>query len=285
MNVRGAELRKLAYAGARYGPTALVKYSPALFGVLFACLLPELRNRVRGNVRRLRGARSLLADEADVFRTFISYAHCFAESLAGERPDAQAVEPVVRGREHLEGVIREGRGAVLVTAHTGAWDVAARFLARDYAADVLIVMAAEADVEARAISDRVRAASGIRVVHVGDHALDALPLLGQLRRGGLVAVQLDRAATPAAALEVRLGGLPFLIPKGPFHLAKVSGAPIVPVFVRRLGYFRYEVTVVEPIRVAAKATAQDLLDAATAAAGAMERYVMAYPTQWFHFAG
>ncbi|HEX7668923.1 MAG TPA: hypothetical protein VF395_05045, partial [Polyangiaceae bacterium] len=84
MNVRGAGLRKLAYVGARYGPTALVKYSPALFGVLFACLLPDLRNRVRGNVQRVRGSRSRLADEVDVFRTFVSYAHCFAESLAGE---------------------------------------------------------------------------------------------------------------------------------------------------------------------------------------------------------
>lgn len=285
MNVRGVALRKLAYAGARYGPTALVKYSPAFFGVAFACVLPKLRKGIRSNVRRLRGPRSALAEEADVFRTFIAYAHCFAESMAGERPEAQAAEPVVCGREHFDRVIAEGRGAVLVTAHTGAWDAAARFLARDYAADVLVVMAKERDAGARAVSDRVRIRGGIRVVHVGDHALDALPLLGQLRRGGLVAIQLDRAVNPAAAVEVRLGSLPFLVPQGPFHLAKVSGAPIVPVFARRLGYFRYEVTVFEPIRVETKATRQDLALAASAAARAMERYVLAHPTQWFHFAG
>jgi lauroyl/myristoyl acyltransferase len=285
VNVRGAGLRKLAYAGARYGPPWLVKYSPALFGVAFACALPEQRRGVRANLRRLKGPRSALTEHADVFRTFVAYAHCFAESIAGDRREARTSEPVVRGREHLERVLAEGRGAVLVTAHTGSWDAAASLLARDYHADVLVVMAPEKDAAARAVSDRVRTRSGIRVAHVGDHALDALPLLGHLKRGGLVAVQLDRAVNPQSAIDVRLGGLPFLVPRGPFHLAKVSQAPLVPVFARRLGYFRYEVTVLAPIRVEGKAGQQALAAAASAATRAMEEYVVQHPTQWFHFSG
>jgi len=275
----------LAYTGARYGPPCFVKYSPALFGAAFACALPEVRKGVRANLRRLKGPRSALTEHADIFRTFIAYAHCFAESIAGDRREARMSKPVVRGREHLERVLAEGRGAVLVTAHTGAWDAAASLLARDYHADVVVVMAAEKDAAARAVSDRVRARSGVRIAHVGDHALDALPLLGHLRRGGLVAVQLDRAMNPHTAIGVRLGGLPFLVPRGPFQLAKVSRAPLVPVFARRLGYFRYEVTVLEPIRVDGKAKERDLAVAASAATRAMEDYVATYPTQWFHFSG
>ena len=36
MNVNSVFWRRLAYAGARYGPVAWVRFSPALFGLAFA---------------------------------------------------------------------------------------------------------------------------------------------------------------------------------------------------------------------------------------------------------
>ncbi|HVU02722.1 MAG TPA: lysophospholipid acyltransferase family protein [Polyangiaceae bacterium] len=284
MNVRGETWRRAAYAGVRFGPRRFVEYSPAAFGVAWALALPELRARVRENLRRFHGRRPFLAEEADVFRTFVAYAHCFTESLGGERPEAASAVPVVDGREHLDHAIRAGKGVVLVTAHTGAWDVAARFLSRDYSADVLVVMAAEDDAGARAVSDGVRVRSGIRVAHVGRTAFDALPLLGHLRRGGVVAVQLDRAH-PESAVEAELCGGPFLVPRGPFHLAMLGGAPIVPVFTRRLGYFRYQVTVRPEIRVPRNGGPEGVVSAARTATRELEEFVRRDPTQWFHFSG
>jgi KDO2-lipid IV(A) lauroyltransferase len=261
-----------------------VRYSPTAIGAFWALVLPDLRRRVRDNLRRLHGERPRLREELDVMRTFVSYAHCFAESLGGERPEALASEPVVLGRERLDGLLRAGKGVVLVTAHTGAWDAAARCLARDYQADVVIVMAAEDDAEARQVSDAVRERSGVRVAHVGKNPLDALPLLGHLRRGGVVAVQLDRAS-PDSAFEVPLGRGPFHFPKGPFQLAKLSGVPILPVFTRRTGYFRYEITVCPAICVPRNASEEDLVTAAREAARCLEDHVVRDPTQWFHFSG
>ena len=85
MNVGGVALRRLAYAGARYGPRPFVQHSPALFGALFAALLPEMRAKVRGNLRRLLGPRGGAVEGLDVLRTFVAYAHCLTESLASER--------------------------------------------------------------------------------------------------------------------------------------------------------------------------------------------------------
>lgn len=220
-----------------------------------------------------------------MLRTFVAYAHCLAESLALERPEAQAAVPRVTGGEHLDRALSRGRGVVLVTAHTGAWDAMARWLARDRAVPVAIVMAAELDARARALHDGVRERAGVQIVHAGADPFAALALLRRLRDGGVVALQLDRSASPETSIDVTLGGTPFRVPEGPFRLSSMSGAPLVPVFARRVGYFRYEIEVRPAIEVPPRAGHAELLRAASAAAGEMEAFLHRNATEWFHFSG
>lgn len=284
MNVRGAGFRRLAYMGARYGPRAWVRYSPALFGIAFALALPRQRDAVRRNLRLLRGKRGAIAERVDVARTFVAYAHCLAESLAVERPDARDASPVISGREHFDEILARGRGGIVVTAHTGAWDLIARWLGREHSVDVMVVMQGEPNEGARSLHDGVRARAGLRVAHVGSHPLDALPLLSHLRRRGVVAVQLDRIGRSDASVAVKVGDEPFLIPEGPFRLAALCGAPVVPVFARRLGYFRYEVVIRPAIDVSREADPGAIRRAAQLAAAEMATFLRENPTQWFHFA-
>ncbi len=283
MNVRSSAWRRLAYGGARYGPNFWVAYSPVFFGALFACLLADDRARIRASLRLTRGVRGRLLEHADVLRTFVTYAHCLAESLAADRSEARDAQPTVLGAEHLRAALADGRGAVVVTAHTGAWDAAARWLARDHRGRVLLVMAREADPAARALQDEVRKRVGVSVAHVGEHPLEALPVLRHLRAGGIVALQLDRVSSGATAIDTSLLGERFAVPAGPFHLARLGGAPIVPVFTRRLGYFRYEVEIRPPIRIAAGNGRERMLEAAARATEEMGRFLHRNPTQWFHF--
>ncbi len=279
-----AFLRRLAYAGARFGPRFVIEHSPKFFGTAFALALPELRHRVRHNLRRVRGPQSYLSEQLEVVQTFTSYASCLAESLGIERADAEHTELTVQGGEHLQGAIAAGRGVILVTGHIGPWDCAARLLAKDFRADVLVVMLAEPDPEARRMHDSLRERTGVRVMHVGDHPLDALPLLRHIRGGGVVAIQLDRAAPGGRFLEVELFGRSEHMPEGPFRLAALSGAPIVPIFAHRRGYFRYEFSVAEPISVPRQATLLQLQSAAAGAARTMQSFISRHPTEWFHFA-
>jgi lauroyl/myristoyl acyltransferase len=260
-----------------------VKYSPTMWGALFACLLPRERAQIRRALRLLGTNGTRFEETRDVLRTFVSYAHCFAESLAVERPEAAGAKPVVHGEEHLHRVLEDGRGAVIVTAHSGAWDFAARCLSRDYALELMLVMAPETDARARGLQDEIRERAGARIAHVGRHPLDALPVLRHLRRGGVVAAQLDRVGAGQTAIDVSLAGGPFAVPAGPFHLAMLSGAPLLPVFTRRTGYFRYEVAILPPIHVRKRANTGDLVAAATSAVGGMESFLRRDPTQWFHF--
>ena len=279
-----AFLRRLAYAGARFGPRFVIEHSPKLFGTAFALALPETRARVLGNLRRVQGARGFLSEQRAVVQTFTSYAACLAESLGIERADAQDTQVSVIGKERLDGALAAGHGVILVTAHIGPWDCAARFLAKDISADVVVVMLAEPDAAARKMHDAIRERGGVKVIHVGDHPLDALPLLRHVRNGGVVAIQLDRPAPGGRSLDVELFGGIEHMPEGPFRLAALSGAPIVPIFAHRLGYFRYEVSIAAPIRVPKKASARQLQAAAASAAETMQSFISRHPTEWFHFA-
>jgi len=279
-----AFLRQLAYAGARFGPRFVIEHSPKLFGTAFALALSKTRKRVRSNLRRVKGQQSFLDEQRDVVQTFTSYAACLAESLGIERDDADNTELSVLGEAHLREALAAERGVILVTGHIGPWDSAARLLAKDFSADVLVVMLAEADERARQIHDSVRERTGVRIVHVGEHPLDAMPLLRHVRGGGVLAIQLDRAAPGGRSLDVELFGEVEHMPEGPFRLAALSGAPIVPIFAHRVGYFSYEFSIEPPIWVERGARHAELQAAAASAARSMQSFIARHPTEWFHFA-
>jgi KDO2-lipid IV(A) lauroyltransferase len=283
VSVQSVFWRRLAYLGARYGPEPWLRLSPPFFGIAIAAALPKLRRTVRHNLRAVYGRRSRITEELDVARTFASYAGCLAESLASERPRVKRARRRVLDPKLYEILNREG-GLILATAHVGAWDAAAPLLTEDLSRPVMIVMRAEADPEARRVHDGVRERSGVRVVHVGGHPLDALPVLHHLRDGGVVAVQLDRVPPGARSIEVPLFAAPFRVPLGPFALSGLAQVPILPLFVRRVGYLDYELSHGDLIQLPPRPSAEELERAARRAALEIERFVRAHPTQWFHFA-
>ncbi|WP_437594221.1 lysophospholipid acyltransferase family protein [Sorangium sp. So ce1000] len=277
--------RRALTAGVTRGPEPWLRHSPPVFGALFAAALPELRRRVEQNLRRVRGPRSRLVDLLDSAEVFATYGSCITEALLLASDRGYTVVRRSRGFEHYRACAAAGRGIILVTAHTGGWDIAGQILGVVHPAGVMLVMQRERDAEARAIQDAARLRAGVQVVHIGDGPLDALPLLKQLQRGGAVAMQIDRVPPGMRSREVTFLGGPWRAPEGPLALAAMSGAPILPVFTHRLGFLDYEAVVAPPIRLPRRATEEERDAAAAAMTGAMERFIRAHPTQWFHFAG
>jgi KDO2-lipid IV(A) lauroyltransferase len=275
--------RGLASFGASHAPRVLVRYSPPAWALGFFIALPEARARVRRNLRRVLGMRSQRQELTDVFLTFSHFASCLTEALAMGGPRPPEVECVVQGAAHLERAVSLGRGIILVTAHTGGWETAGPLLKRDFDLDVMIAMQSEPDEDARRIQDRARRNSGIKVAHVGHEPLAVLPLFTHLRRGGVLGIQIDRAPDSMRSLPVDFLGAPWRVPSGPFELARATGAPVLPVFTRRLGYFRYEIELSPLIEVARRAPVETLIEAARGATLEMERFIRAHPTHWFDF--
>jgi lauroyl/myristoyl acyltransferase len=275
--------RRAVDAGVTYGPDAWVRYSPPLFGLAFAAMLPRQRRAVRENLRRALGARSPLHEGRDVARVFANYASSLTDAFIAGSDRGDPLHVRCLDEPTLKRTRDEGKGIILATAHTGGWQVAGLAVEKLLGCEMLVVMRRERDPRARALQEAARQRAGVRFAYVGDDPLEALGLLGHLRRRGVVAMQMDRLPPGMRGRTAELFGAPFPVPEGPLRLSAVSGAPVVPVFSRRLGYMDYDVQVAQPIRLPRRPAPADLDAAAAAVLRAMEAFVRANPTQWFHF--
>jgi len=274
--------RGLARWGATRLPRYWLEYSPGPIGAGIGLTQERIRNLVRDNLRLVHGERSSIVEALDSATTLSNYAHCLAEGLAAADDDPPVFRYTVEGREHLLRARDSGKGAILVTAHAGSWDVAGGVMnLRGF--DLAIAMAPERDEEARRISDAARARVGVKVFHVGDDPLSALPLAQHVRHGGAVALQIDRVPPGMRTRATTFFGKEWNVPLGPFQLAQVTGAPILPVFTARLGYLHHLVRSEGPILIPRRANQADQDRAIASAMGAVERFLRRFPTQWFHF--
>ncbi len=283
LSLDGAFWLGAARWGASRLPEWFVRAAPPAIAMLVLALAPERRQRVVKNLHLLRGQRGKLRDALDAARTFAAYASCLTEVLGAGSPHLRAPQVLVHGELHALEAIALGRGVILVSAHTGGWEMVGPVLTRELGLEVMVAMSPEPDRKAREIQDDARRAHGLLVTHVGQDPLAALPLVRHLRQGGAVAILIDRLPPGQRRRAVRRFGRPGHIPEGPLRLAAATGAPLLPVFAARTGHLAYEVRVSAPIRLSRAATPEDLDQAAQTCSDAMDRFLRDHVTQWFHF--
>ena len=276
--------RRLAALGAQNLPVWCIRYSPPFFGLAAAVAVPKARRAVRRNLRRIRGEKSLYRDVIDTSRTFMAYAGSLAEILAyGSKNEGLAQSEII-GTERMHEAVALGKGVLLLTLHTGGWEVAGPLFLGHIKLDVMLVMAAERNAGARELQDRAREAGGMKVAHVGDDPLASLPLLRHLRQKGAVAMQIDRPPPNGRVVPVRLlGEEDGSLPEGPFLLAQLSGAPLVAVFSMRRGFRDYYMEVSVPRTLPRRATPEQVREVAQGLADDVTEFLRAHPTQWFHW--
>ena len=124
----GAMWRGAARWGAN-GPAWLVRSAPPLVALAIFAASRRHRRTVVDNLRRIRGPRGRVRDSMDAARTFANYAACLAEVLGSRK----GIPPraTILGEAHLGDAIADGKGILVVTAHTGGWELAGPLLARD----------------------------------------------------------------------------------------------------------------------------------------------------------
>ncbi len=279
----GVLLRRLAWLGSARGPALLRRWSPGPWGALFYAALGSRRRAVRANQRRIRPTAPPAEIERATLGTFLAFARCLTDTFeaTGPRPPPIGVEAV--GEEHLEAASRLGRGAVMVTAHVGNWELFGRIVAKK-GYPVTVAMARERNPSVRRFSEDLRAGGGVEVLYTddGSGAFVALDLLRALRRGRMLAVQIDRPAGGDGDVVLPFFGAQVPFPRGPFLLAQAAGAPVLPVFTFLLGHHRYRVEVSPPIEV--PRTGRGAVSVAAAnAVRILESAVRRFPEQWFHF--
>lgn len=277
--------RKLAWLGSVYGPEWFKRYAPPVVGLIIFLLVGRNRRGAMANQAQVVGGaatgwRAALA----AYRAFASFACCVAETMDsyGPRPGALTIDEPERN--HVAEALEEGRGVILATAHVGNWDISGRAL-HATGRPVFMVMGREPNETTQEYARRSREQAGMRVIYSDSSVFSAFNMIRALRQNEILAIQIDRGSGGPSSPTKRVPffGRDALFQEGAFHLARLSGAPVVPVVTLRRGRRHYQIALGEPLRVS-RDVAADAERALREAVAFFERTIRAHPEQWFEFA-
>ena len=180
------------------------------------------------------------------------------------------------------------KGAILLTAHMGNYDLGAAAFAQKFDREIRMVRAPEPHREsAEHLSASLERAGegGVVVDYNVQGSLLSFDLLAALRQGAIVSIQGDRVFAGIAQSTARFFGHDVPLPNGPFVLAQVTNAPIFPLFVVRSGYREYRIIVRPPISVprTERARENDTGIALAQWAQILEEIIAQNWDQWFAF--
>ena len=272
--------RALMVGGVRALPPSVRRATMPLWGGLFHALAPAARRAVEGNLARVLDERDPTRLRRAARRLFVNYAWAVTHRYS-LGPGRLPFSAILHGREHYDAAMAAGRGAILATGHLGFWTLAPFVMAHLGFPVPTMAMAEEPDPRLHAWEQRWR--RGWSVVYTTGSPFASLGLVAALGRGEAVAIQMDRAVGERH-VEVPFFGRPARFPVGPAVLSRLSGAPILPVFMLRDGAHLFRAHVEPPVVVPRGGKRDEAVHAATVElVRVYERFVREHPEQWFNF--
>lgn len=210
-------------------------------------------------------------------QVFVHFAKSLVEFLVGDglSPDDLRRMVTLVGEEHLQWCLQQGKGTLIITAHYGNWEIAARYLTQ-CKGHVLNVVARDADDSATTVLvNRIRELGGYRVIPRGQAAR---AVLQALKRNELVALLPDQNAGDVfVPFFGRLAGTV----AGPALLALRSGAPLLPAFCTRQPDNTYLFEMLPPLVVQPSGDKErDVTETMARITALIEQQIRKHPSQW-----
>lgn len=278
----------LAWLAPRAPRRALLLGARWVIGLVMA-FYPGPRRAIARNLARVLGESPESRRVRRAGRRMLRYfAYSWVDLFRfGQLPRGALRAAVVDADDAVLAPVRAARDAgqrvILMTAHVGPWELGA-VLAGQSGLPLSIVYVRDAFGEAERFRSLFRSAGDVREIAVDpDDRMASLPILRAFEEGRVVALQGDRDFNDRG-VPVELFGASTTLPLGPFQLARMTGAMLVPVFVVYAPDLRFEVEIGEPIRV--ERTADRDADARRALAswvGVLEGAIARWPEQWSTF--
>lgn len=190
--------------------------------------------------------------------------------------DVRALDPL---RERLAA----GERILLMTAHLGNWELGAVMLGQ---ADIplAIIYVPDEFEQAEQFRSHMRTRSNVSEIPLPpDDRFASLAVLRAFGEGRVVALQGDRDFRDSG-VDLSFFGKQTSFPTGPFHLARMTGAVLLPTFIAYAPDLRFEVVHGAPITVARTADRDgDVRAAMEEWIATLETAVRRWPTQWYTF--
>jgi KDO2-lipid IV(A) lauroyltransferase len=245
--------------------------------------VPALRAGTTSNARRILGPDVSRRSRSRLGRAvFANLVRAVTDLVEGLRlPDDALLARVERidGMDHYRAARAARRGLILLTGHFGGYETG--MIAVKPREDRVYVLYRRDPVPVlEAARSAWRRRLGVTEVPLDEGLQAWVRLRDELAADGVVTLLGDRTMPGQKGIPV-----PFLhgriaLPTGPFKLARLTGAPVLPVFVLRNPDGRLRVEVQPPLAVDAHDDPRQATGAVREFASRLEQVVREHPDQW-----
>jgi KDO2-lipid IV(A) lauroyltransferase len=220
-------------------------------------------------------------------QTLGAYARDVVDFLRALRmPAAQAQAMFYYEPEHrrlFDELRSRGRGIIVACGHYGNWELGGVAMRRIFHLPLTVVAMAESSDQVNQIRRDIRDALGVETLEVRQSLDTALQIRKRLSDNGIVALLMDRHLG-RDRVQVDFFGRPTWFLRTPAVMALMTGAPLVPCFIERIGDARFQVSNSEPIYVTREVGRDNAIQWATQKfANQLEARIRRQPHYWYHF--
>ena len=270
----------------RYLPAPLHRLLIWLGALVFFFVAGPARKNLQRNLRIIFPGSTRGTNYLRIIRVFANFGWSLTDS-AVYRIRKKRFRYLLEN-ENILHQLAARKGAIVLTAHMGNYDLGAALFAQKFERHIRMVRAPEPDALAAQHVDlamKQATAGAVTVGYSSDGTALAFDLLNALRQGEIISIQGDRVVGDVARAHVKFFGRDVFLPNGPFVLGLVGETPIYPLFIVRIGYRKYKIIAREPVVVARNESSRDenISTAMQQWSRTLESVVREWWPQWFAF--
>lgn len=269
---------------ARLLPDGLADLLAVLLGRAAYYILTSRRRIALDNLRKaFRGEKSEAEYRNTAKNVFVNIARSIIEfirmpSLSKEKMLKRV--PDQGDLRHLDAIIKDGRGGLVVSAHLGNWELlGALITARGYPSDFLVGRQHNQNVDDALL--KIRGATGAGIISVG---VSSRNILKSLQKNRLVILAADQHSTTGSVIT-EFFGRAAATHIGPAAIALKMNCPLIFACLIRERYDRFRLIMEPPLYpVASGDREKDIQAISQAYSDWLEKIVRRYPDQymWTH---
>ena len=185
------------------------------------------------------------------------------------------------GVEHIEQLVKDGKGGILLSAHLGNWEVAGHLLKRVNTVINIVMYDGEAE-QMKQYMQQFESNRSFNIIFIKDDLSHIYEISAALARNELICLHGDRYRPGNRTMQHNFLEKDALFPAGPFILAAKLKAPVCFVFAFKETNFHYHFYAYPP-RVYEGRGTQGMEKMLDEYVDKLEDKLKQYPWQWFNY--
>ncbi|HHN65698.1 MAG TPA: lipid A biosynthesis acyltransferase [Nitrospirae bacterium] len=183
---------------------------------------------------------------------------------------------VITGKENYIKALQKGRGIIVITGHCGNWELLA-LAASCRLTPISVVARPINNPYLNRFVERIRTRYGNRVIYKGGALRE---ILRELKAGRPVGILMDQGVLPSEGVLVDFLGRPAWTIKTPAVIARKTGTPVLPVFIKRNGE-RHIMEIHREVKLSENPDPEEAIREDTRTfTSYIEAYIRENPTEW-----